>query len=131
MARQSVRVRFASYRGGIPGQERLSGGKGSLHLGPKGLYVSDPKVLGTTVLGVKCGQVDLDKISSIGIGKGTDHDSVALTVHLNEGSAGYYEIQKLPREKVFGLLQPVATQLGIRISEESMPSPEVREETES
>ena len=36
MARQSVRVRFASYRGGIPGQERLSGGKGSLHLGPKG-----------------------------------------------------------------------------------------------
>ncbi len=130
MARQSVRVRFASYRGGIPGQERQSSGKGSLHFGPKGLYVSDPKVLGTTVLGVKYGRVDLDKISSIGIGKGTGQDSVALTVHMNEGAAGHYEIQELPREKVFGLLQPVATELGIRISEESMPSPEIREETE-
>ena len=118
MARDSVRVKFTSYLGGIPGQERNSG-TGILHLGPSSLYVSKPTELGVTVLGVKYGKVDLDKISSIGIGTMTTQNRVAITVHLEDGSAGSYEVKRQSQQKVLELLQPVATQLGIRISEEA------------
>ena len=119
MARDSVRVKLTSYLGGIPGQERRNSGNGILHLGPSSLYVSKPTELGVTVLGVKYGKVDLDKISSIGIGTMTMQNRVAITVHLKDGSAGSYEVKKQSQQKVLELLQPVATQLGIRISEEA------------
>ncbi len=119
MARDSVRVKFTSYLGGIPGQERRNSGNGTLHLGPSSLYVSKPTELGVTVLGVKYGKVDLDKISSIGIGTMTTQNRVAITVHLKDGSAGSYEVERQSRQKVLEVLQPVATQLGIRISEEA------------
>jgi hypothetical protein len=122
MARDSVRVKLTSYLGGIPGQERPNSGNGILHLGPSGLYVSKPTELGVTVLGVKYGKVDLDKISSIGIGTMTTQNRVAITVHLKSGSAGSYEVKRQSRQKVLELLQPVAAQLGIRISEEAAGS---------
>jgi hypothetical protein len=119
MATDSVRVKFTSYLGGIPGQERPNSGNGTFHLGPSSLYVSKPTDLGVTVLGVKYGKVDLDKISSIGIGTMTTPDRVAITVHLKDGSAGSYEVKRQSQQKVLELLQPVAAQLGIRISEEA------------
>ena len=78
-------------------------------------------ILGTAVLAVKYGQVDLDKISSIGIGTMTSQNRVAITVHLKDGSAGSYEVKRQSQQKVLELLQPVATQLtlGIQISEEA------------
>ena len=78
-------------------------------------------ILGTAVLAVKYGQVDLDKISSIGIGTMTTQNRVAITVHLKDGSAGSYEVKRQSQQKVLELLQPVATQLtlGIQISEEA------------
>jgi len=118
MARDSVRVKFTSYLGGIPGQERRNTGNGILHLGPSSLYVSKPTELGVTILGVKYGKVDLDK-SSIGIGTMTTQNRVAITIHLKDGSAGSYEVKRQSQQKVLELLQPVATQLGIRISEEA------------
>jgi len=87
MARDSVRVKLTTYLGGIPGQERRNSGNGILHLGPSSLYVSKPTELGAAVLGVKYGKVDLDKISSIGIGTTTMQNRVAITVHLKDGSA--------------------------------------------
>jgi hypothetical protein len=119
MATDSVRVKLTSYLGGIPGQERPNSGNGTLHLGPSSLYVSKPTELGVTVLGVKYGKVDLDKISSIGIGTVTPQNRVANTVHLKDGSAGSYEVKRQSQQKVLELLQPVAAQLGIRISEEA------------
>lgn len=119
MARDSVRVKLTTYLGGIPGQERRNSGNGILHLGPSSLYVSKPTELGAAVLGVKYGKVDLDKISPIGIGTTTMQNQVAITVHLKDGSAGSYEVKKQSQQKVLELLQPVATQLGIRISEEA------------
>jgi len=104
--------------GGIPGQERRNTGNGILHLGPSSLYVSKPTELGVTILGVKYGKVDLDK-SSIGIGTMTTQNRVAITIHLKDGSAGSYEVKRQSQQKVLELLQPVATQLGIRISEEA------------
>ena len=101
------------------GQERRNSGNGILHLGPSSLYVSKPTVLGTAVLGVKYGKVDIDKISSIGIGTLTTQNRVVITVHLKDGSAGSYEVKRQSQQKVLELLQPVATQLGIRISEEA------------
>ncbi len=120
MARDSVRVTLTSYLGGIPGQERRNTGHGILHLGPGGLYVSKPTELGVTVLGVKYGKVDLDEISSIGIGTMTTPDRVAITVHLKDGSAGSYEVKRQSQQKVLKLVQPAATQLGIPISEEAV-----------
>jgi hypothetical protein len=119
MATDSVRVKPASYLGGIPGQERRNSGNGTLHLGPRSLYVGKAVVLGAAVVGVKYGQVDLDKISSIGIRTMTTPDRVAITVHLKDGSAGSYEVKRQSQQMVLELLQPVATQLGIRISEEA------------
>jgi hypothetical protein len=119
MARNSVRVKFTSYLGGIPGQERRNSGNGILHLGPSGLYVSKPTELGAAVLGVKYGMVALDKVSWIGIGTMTTQDPVAITIHLKDGSAGSYEVKRQSPQKVLELLQPVATQLGIRISDEA------------
>ena len=119
MARDAARVKLSRYLGGIPGQERRNSGHGTFHLGPGSLYVSKPTELGVTVLGVKYGKVDLDRISSIGIGTMTTPDRVAITVHLKDGSAGSYEVKRQPQQKVLELLQPVATQLGIRISEEA------------
>ena len=119
MATDSVRVKHTRYLGGIPGQERRNSGNGTLHLGPSSLYVSKPTELGVTVLGVKYGKVDLDKISSIGIGTTTPQNRVAITVHLKDGSAGSYEVKRQSQQKVLELLQPVAAQLGIRISEEA------------
>jgi len=119
MARDSVRVKFTSYLGGIPGQEQRNSGNGILHLGPSSLYVSRPTVLGTAVLGVRYGKVDLDKISSIGVGAMAPQNRVAITVHLKDGSGGSYEVRRQSQQKVLELLQPVATQLGIRISEEA------------
>jgi len=119
MARDSVRVKLTRYLGGIPGQERPNSGNGILHLGPGSLYVSKPTELGVTVLGVKYGKVDLDKISSIGIGTMTTQNRVAITVHLKDGSAGSYEVKRQSQQKVLELLQPVAAQLGIPISEEA------------
>ncbi len=118
MARDSVRVKFTSYLGGIPGQEKRNGGNGVLHLGPSSLYVSKVMILGTAVLVVKYGKVDLDKISSIGVGAAPPLDRVAITVHLKDGSGGSYEVKRQSQQKVFELLQPVATQLGLQISEE-------------
>jgi len=46
-------------------------------------------------------------------------DRVAITVHLKDGSAGSYEVERQSRQEVLELLQPVATQLGIRISVEA------------
>jgi len=119
MARDAARVKLSRYLGGIPGQERRNSGHGTLHLGPDSLYVSKATELGVTVLGVKYGKVDLDKISSIGIGTMTTPDRVAITVHLKDGSAGSYEVKRQSQQKVLELLQPVAAQLGIRISEEA------------
>jgi len=119
MARDSVRVKFTSYLGGIPGQERRNSGNGTLHLGPGSLYVGKAVVLGVAVVGVKYGKVNLDKISSIGIAAMTTQNRVAITVHLKDGSAGSYEVKQQSQQKVLELLQPVATQLGIRISEEA------------
>ena len=119
MARDSVRVKLASYLGGIPGQERRNTGHGTLHLGPSSLYVGKAVVLGAAVVGVKYGKVDLDKISSIGIRTMTTPDRVAITVHLKDGSAGSYEVDRQSQQKVLELLRPAATQLGIRISEEA------------
>jgi len=120
MARDSVRVKLASYLGGIPGQERRNSGHGTLHLGPSSLYVGKAVVLGAAVVGVKYGKVDLDKISSIGIGTMTTPDRVAITVHLKDGSAGSYEVKRQSQQEVLELLQPVAAQLGIPISEEAV-----------
>jgi hypothetical protein len=119
MARDSVRVKSTSYLGGIPGQERRNSGNGTLHLGPGSLYVGKAVVLGAAVVGVKYGKVNLDKISSIGIAAMTTQNRVAITVHLKDGSAGSYEVKQQSQQKVLELLQPVATQLGIRISEEA------------
>jgi len=119
MARDSVRVKPASYLGGIPGQERRNSGHGALHLGPSSLYIGKAVVLGAAVVGVKYGKVDLDKISSIGVGAMAPPDRVAITVHLKDGSGGSYEVKRQSQQKVLELLQPVATQLGIRISEEA------------
>jgi hypothetical protein len=119
MARDSVRVKFTSYLGGIPGQERRNSGNGTLHLGPGSLYVGKAVVLGAAVVGVKYGKVDLDKISAIGIGGMTTQNRVAVTVHLKDGSAGSYEVKRQSQQKVLELLQPVATQLGVRISDEA------------
>ncbi len=119
MARDSVRIKFTSYLGGIPDQERRNSGNGILHLGPRSLYVGKAMVLGVTVLVAKYGKVDLDKISSIGIGTMAAQNRVAITVHLKDGSAGSYEVKRQSQQKVLELLQPVATQLGIRISEEA------------
>jgi hypothetical protein len=120
MSTDSVRVKPASYLGGIPGQERRNSGNGTLHLGPRSLYVGKAVVLGMAVLVVKYGKVDLDKISSIGIRTMTTPDQVAITVHLKDGSAGSYEVDRQSQQKVLELLQPAATQLGIRISEEAV-----------
>ena len=120
MARDSVRVKLTSYLGGIPGQERRNSGSGTLHLGPRSLYVGKAVVLGAAVVGVKYGKVDLDKISSIGIGTTTPQNRVAITVHLKDGSAGSYEVKKQSQQKVLELLQPAAAQLGIPISEEAV-----------
>ncbi len=49
----------------------------------------------------------------------TTQNRVAITVHLKDGSAGSYEVKRQSQQKVLELLQPVATQLGIRISEEA------------
>jgi len=119
MATDSVRVKPASYLGGIPGQERPNSGHGTLHLGPSSLYVGKAVVLGMAVFVVKYGKVDLDKISSIGIGTPATPDRVAITVHLKDGSAGSYEVDRQSQQKVLELLQPVAAQLGIPISEEA------------
>jgi len=119
MARDSVRVKFTSYLGGIPGQERRNSGNGTLHLGPKGLYVGKATVLGVTVLVVKYGKVDLEEISWIGIGNMPTQYTVAITVHLKNGSAGSYEVKGHSQQQVLELIQPVATQLGIRMSEEA------------
>jgi hypothetical protein len=119
MARDSVRVKFTRYLGGIPGQERRNSGDGTLHLGPGGLYVGKAVVLGVAVVGVKYGKVDLDKISSIKIATMPTQNRVAITVHLKDGSAGSYEAKRQSQQRVLELLQPVATQLGIRISEEA------------
>lgn len=119
MATDSVRVKPASYLGGIPGQERRNSGNGTLHLGPRSLYVGKAVVLGAAVVGVKYGQVDLDKISSIGIRTTTTPDRVAITVHLKDGSAGSYEVKGQSHQQVLELLQPVAAQLGIRIGQEA------------
>ena len=120
MATDSVRVKLTSYLGGIPGQERRNSGNGTLHLGPSSLYVSKATELGVSVLGVKYGKVELDKISSIGIGTMTPQDRVAITVHLKDGSAGSYEVKRQSQQKVLELLQPAAAQLGIPISEEAV-----------
>jgi hypothetical protein len=88
MATDSVRVKLTSYLGGIPGQERRNSGNGTLHLGPRSLYVGKAEVLGAAVVGVKYGKVDLDKISSIGIRAMTMPERVAITVHLKDGSTG-------------------------------------------
>lgn len=120
MAKGSVRVKFTSYLGGIPGQERPNSGHGTLHLGPSSLYVAKAVYLGVTVLAVRYGKVDLDKISSIGIGTTTPQNQVAITVHLKDGSAGSYEVKRQSQQKVLELLRPVAAQLGIRISEEAV-----------
>jgi len=48
----------------------------------------------------------------------TTQNRVAITVHLKNGSAGPYEVKRQSQQKVLELLQPVAAQLGIRISEE-------------
>jgi hypothetical protein len=79
-------------------------GNGILHLGPSNLYVSKPTELGVTVLGVKYGKVDLDKISSIGIGTMTTQNRVTITVHLKDGSAGSYEVKRQSQQKVLELL---------------------------
>ena len=121
MARGSVRIGSVTYLGGIPGQERRNRRDGTLHLGPKGLYVSRVVVLGVTVLPVKYGKVDREKVSSIAIGSGTTQGQVAITVHLKDGSAGSYEVNKQAQENVLGLLQPVATQLGVPITEQVLP----------
>jgi hypothetical protein len=118
MATDAVRVKLTRYLGGIPGQERRNSGNGTLHLGPGSLYVTKPTDLGVTVLGVKYGKVDLDKVSSIGIGTMTPPDRVAITVHLKDGSAGSYEVKRQSQQTVLELLQPVAAQLDIPISEE-------------
>jgi hypothetical protein len=57
--------------------------------------------------------------SSIGIRAMTTPERVAITVHLKDGSAGSYEVKGQSQQKVLELLQPVATQLGVRISEEA------------
>ena len=119
MASNSVRVRSATYLGGIPGQGRRNSRNGTLHLGPRSLYVGKAVVLGAAVVGVRYGKADIDKISSIGIGTETTRNRVAITVHLKDGSAGSYEVEGLSPRKIRELLQPVAAQLGIQVAEEA------------
>ena len=116
MASDSVRIRFTSYREGIPGQARRSEGKGTLHLGPRGLYVSKPMVLGATVFAAKCGKIERAKISSIEVGPGATQDVVAVTVHVDGGSTGLYEVRGSSPQEVYRLLEPTATDLGILVA---------------
>jgi len=118
MARDSVRIKCTSYLGGIPGQERPNSGNGILHLGPSSLYVSKPTALGVAVIGVKYGKVGLDRLSSIVIGT-TTQNRVAITARLKDGSAGSHEVKRQSQKEVLELLQPVATRLGMRITEEA------------
>ena len=127
MARDSVGLRFASYLGGVPGQERRNSGEGTLHFGPKTLYVSKGVVLGVAVFGVKFGKVDVGKVSWIEIEGETVQDRVAVIVHMNDGSTGIYELRGEPMGTVLGRLQPIANQLGIRIAERVLHEVQVTE----
>lgn len=117
----SVRIRPACYLGGIPGQERRKAMRGTLHIGPGQLYVSKAVVLGVTVLGVKCGKVDVNEISSIDIDPESTQDQVAIFVHLKDGSTGNYRVKADSSDRVLDLIQPIATQLGIGIAQRRVP----------
>ena len=54
------------------------------------------------------------------------HSAELPFIHLKDGSAGSYEVKRQSQQKVLELLQPVATQLGIRIGEEAGVLPDSR-----
>jgi hypothetical protein len=116
MASDSVRVRSTRYRGGIPGQGRRNEAKGTLHLGSRGLYVSKAVVLGATVCAARYGKVDRGNISSIEVGPGATQDQASVTVHLNDGSVGLYEVRGASPQEVHRLLEPAAADLGILLA---------------